>query len=111
MTNMKLSKKDIENIAQINKNIKNALLFWSGMLIMADMDDWSFKLDFDEEDIFSTLNIFWRTWGNHCIKNGTLTKENVEEKSRKFTEAIKECFGIDTKELTKRYIENAPKEE
>lgn len=108
---MERSEQATVSIAQINKDIKSAMLFWSGLLIKADMDDWSFNLDFDEEDIFSTLNIFWRTWSNHCIKNGTITVENVEEKSRKFTEAIKECFGIDTVELTKRYIENAPKEE
>lgn len=108
---MERSEEIKESIAQINKDIKGAIHFWSGLLIKADIDDWSFKLDFDESDIFSTLNIFWRTWSNHCIKNGTLTIENVEEKSRKFTEAIKECFGIDTVELTNRYIENAPKEE
>lgn len=109
MTKMKLSEEGIDCIAQINKEIKGALHFWSGMLSRADVEDWAFMLDFDETDIFDTLKIFLSTWSNHCIKNGTLTEENVEEKFSKFREAIKECFGIDTVELVKRYIENALK--
>ena len=101
----------IKMIAEINGQMKESFEEWADILLKADTMEWSFFLDFDKRDLYSTLNIFWRVWSNHCIKNGTLTVENVEEKSRKFTEAIKECFGIDTVELTNRYIENAQKEE
>lgn len=104
-------KEIIEKIATAKREMSESFWEWSNILIEADAMEWSFFLDFDKRDLYSTLNIFWRTWSNHCIKNGTFTVENVEEKSRKFTEAIKECFGIDTVELTNRYIENAPKEE
>lgn len=93
-----------EGIATAKHEMSESFWEWSKILIEADAMEWSFFLDFDKKDLFSTFNIFWRTWSNHCIKNGTLTEENVEEKSRKFTEAIKECFGIDTVELTKELI-------
>ena len=94
----------LRKIAEINGQMKESFEEWADILLEADAKEWSFSLDFDKRDLYSTLNIFWRTWSNHCIKNRTLTEENVEEKSIKFTEAIKECFGIDIVELTKEFI-------
>lgn len=92
------------NIKQINKEISGALKFWQEMLLIADADEWAYYLDYSEEDIFNALYIFNHVAQNIAIKKGYFTEENVEEKMSKFREGIKEGFGFDTVELTKKVV-------
>ena len=93
-----------EIIATAKHEMSESFWEWSKILIEADAMEWSFSLDFDKKDLFSTFNIFWRVWENYAIKKGIITDSNAEEKAKILTKAIKDCFGINTKKLTEEIL-------
>ena len=102
MENVK--KELIERLAAAKRGMSESFWEWSDILIEADAMEWSFFLDFDKKDLFSTLSIFSRVWINYAIKNGILTEGNVEEKTKMFAKAIEDCFGINTVKLTEEIL-------
>ena len=94
----------IKMIAEINGQMKESFEEWADILLEADAKEWAYFLDFDKKDLFSTLNIFWRVWGNYAIKHKVFGKDNAEAKIKGFVKAIEDCFGINTIELTKELI-------
>ena len=94
-----------ESIATAKHEMSESFGAWSKILIEADEMEWSFFLDFDKKDLFSTLNIFSRVWINYAIKNGIFTESNVEEKMKMFAKAIEDCFGINTIKLTEEILD------
>ena len=97
-------KEIIEKIATAKRAMSESFWEWSKLLIEADAMEWSFFLDFDKKDLFSTLNIFSRVWSNFAIKNGIFTESNTEEKTKMFAKAIEDCFGINTIKLTEEIL-------
>ena len=93
-----------ELIATAKREISDSFREWSNLLIEADTMEWSFFLDFDKRDLYSTLNIFSRVWTNYAIKNRILTEGNAEEKTKMFAKAIEDCFGINTIKLTEEIL-------
>ena len=93
-----------ESIATAKHEMSESFWEWSKILIEADEMEWSFFLNFDEKDLFSTFNIFWRVWINYAIKKGNFTESNVEEKAKIFAKAINNCFGINTIKLTEEIL-------
>ena len=102
MNDMENVKKEL--IATAKREISDSFWEWSNLLIEADTMEWSFFLDFDKKDLFSTFNIFWRVWENYAIKKGTITESNTEEKAKMFAKAIEDCFGINTIKLTEEIL-------
>lgn len=102
MENVK--KEIIEKIATAKHEMSESFWEWSNILIEADTMKWSFFLDFDKKDLYSTLNIFSQVWINYAIKNGILTEGNAEEKVKMLTKAIEDCFGINTIKLTEEML-------
>lgn len=92
------------SIRKINNEIKGALGFWSDMLTISDADEWSYHLEYDEEDLFNALYIFNHIAQNIAIKNGYLNEENIEVKVRAFSDGIREGYGFDTVELTNKAL-------
>ena len=102
MNDMENDKKEI--IATAKREMSESFWEWSDILIEADAVEWSFFLDFDKKDLFSTLNIFSRVWINYAIKNRILTEGNAEEKTKMFAKAIEDCFGVNTIKLTEEIL-------
>ena len=102
---MENDKKELlEKIATAKSEMSEAFWEWSDILIEADAKEWAYFLDFDKKDLFSTLNIFWRVWGNYAIKNGIFKSSNAGEKAKILVKAIEECFGINTIQLTEEML-------
>ena len=97
-------KEIIEKIATAKHEMSESFCEWSNLLIEADTMEWSFFLDFDKRDLYSTLNIFSRVWSNYAIKNGIFTESNVVERSEMLAKAIEDCFGINTIKLTEEIL-------
>lgn len=91
-------------IKEINEHISDALQQWSEIMVTADADSWSFLLNYNDEDVLNSLQMFIHVASNVAIKNRTLNDKNVTDKFKVFTDALKECFGIDSIELTKRVL-------
>ena len=97
-------KEIIERFATAKHEMSESFWAWSNILIEADAMEWSFFLNFDKKDLFSTFNIFWRVWENYAIKKGIITESNTEEKAKILTKAIEDCFGINTIKLTEEIL-------
>ena len=94
-----------ERFAAAKHEMSESFWAWSNILIEADATQWSFFLDFDKRDLYSTLNIFSRVWSNYAIKNGIFTESNVEERTKMFAKAIEDCFGVNTIKLTEEILD------
>ena len=92
------------SIKKINKEIKGALKFWADMLLLSDADEWSYLLNYNDEDLLNALYIFNHVAQNIAIKNGYLDDANVEDKLTSFRKGILEGFGFDTIELTNKVL-------
>ena len=102
---MENNKKEIiGRLAAAKRGMSESFWEWSDILIEADAMEWSFLLDFDKKDLFSTVNIFSRVWSNYAIKKGILTECNAEEKTKMLKKAIEDCFGINTIKLTEEIL-------
>lgn len=95
-----------KEIKEINTHISDALKQWSEVMLHADADDWSFNLNYSEEDLLNAFFIFHHVATNIAIKNEILTEENAIFKMYKLREAVKECYGFDTVQLTNNVLHN-----
>lgn len=98
-------------ISEINQHIKDALKQWSDIMLTADADQWAYYLDYDDEDMFNALLIFMHVWQNNAIKRQVIDGDNAAEKMKMFRDMVKECYGIDTFELSEKVIEKKQKNE
>lgn len=111
---MKENKEKDENmllIAMANEEIKDGLAHWAEIMNIADADQWSFLLEYDDADLLNVLYIFNHVAQNIAIKRGFLNMENAEQKMRWFCESIEECFGFNTIELTNKVLGQNGKED
>lgn len=102
---MEQEQNNLEKIKEINGHISEALKQWSSIMINADADQWSYFLDYSDEDMLNALFIFNHVWQNRAIKRGVFDKENAGEKMDKFKNVVMEVFGVDTIELTNKVID------
>lgn len=102
---------NLEMIGEIQKNISEALKQWSDIMLTADADQWAYYLDYDDEDMLNALLIFMHVWQNNAIKRQVIDGDNAAEKMEKFRDMVKECYGIDTLELSEKVIEKKQKNE
>lgn len=104
-------KNDNRKIKEINKHISDALRQWSAVVIHADADEWSYFLDYSDEDLLNAMFIFNHVWQNRAIKSEHFKdEEDVIAKISIYRKAIKIAFGIDTVELTEKVLREAKDE-
>lgn len=94
----------IKDIKEINEHISDALSNWSDITLMADADEWAYYLNYTDVDVLNVTHLFIHVLTNVGIKNGSLIEDNATEKVERLRECIKNTFGIDTIELTKKII-------
>ena len=91
-------------IKEINEHISSALETWQEIMLQADAGEWAYYLNYTDEDLLNALYIFNHVAQNIAIKNGYLADASVEEKMAGFRKGIKEGFGFDTVELTRKVL-------
>ena len=102
---MEKKKLSLEMINEINQHISEALKQWSTIMIKADADQWSYHLDYSDEDLFNALLIFNHVWQNRAIKEQHFdSEEEAGKKIKDFSLAIEKCYGVNTAELAKKVI-------
>ena len=105
-------KNDNRKIKEVNKHISDALRQWSAVVIHADADEWSYFLDYSDEDLLNAMFIFNHVWQNRAIKSEHFKdEEDVIAKISIYRKAIKIAFGIDTVELTEKVLGREAKDE
>lgn len=91
-------------IKEVNKEISEGLAHWQYVLNLADADEWSYYLEYSNEDLFNALYIFNHVAQNIAIKNGFLNDANAEDNIGQYAKAIEKCFGFNTIELTNKVL-------
>lgn len=91
--------KDKEFIQKINELISEGLSQWYGVLLTADADQWSFLLDFSDEDALNAIGIFQCVLQNIGIKRGYINEQNATQLGKDLRKLIQEFCGIDTHKL------------
>lgn len=104
MENVNNDKHKNDAIKEINEHISDALSQWSFMMVSADADNWSCKLEYSDSDLLNALTIFNHVASNKAIKSGYLTEKNVIEKMTAYVKALEDCFGFNSIELTNKVI-------
>lgn len=100
-----MNKASKEDIKEINNHISDALKQWSDIMLLADSDEWSYRLEYSDEDALNALYIFNHVVQNIAIKNGWYKdEEDIFNKITDLRLQIKESYGIDTIELAKKVL-------
>ena len=71
----------------------------------ADAENISYYFDYNDFDLFNSFMVFNHVWSTYAIHSGALTEENAVEAMGKLRTVIKETYGIDTVELSKKVME------
>lgn len=102
-----MNKDSKEDIKEINKHISDALKQWSDIMLLADSDEWSYRLEYIDEDMLNALYILNHVAQNIAIKSGWYKdEEDIFSKITDLRIQIKESYGIDTIELAKKVLNN-----
>ena len=95
-------KLDDKAIREVNTHIGDALRQWSNIMLLADADNWAYKLEYSDEDVFNAVYIVNHVLMNRAIKSGHISNEEVALMlGREFKDSIRKYSGIDTIELSK----------
>lgn len=99
-----------KTIKSINNHISDSLKQLGEVVLLADSNEWSFHLNYSEEDALNVLFIFNHILSNIGIKNGTLdSEEKGEEVGDKLRLLVKDMIGIDGIELANRVLKDKKK--
>lgn len=89
----------------MNKHISDALKQWSDIMLLADSEEWSCRLEYSDEDVLNALYIFNHVAQNIAIKSGWYKdEEDIFDKITGFREQLKISYGIDSVELAKKIL-------
>lgn len=100
-----MNKDSKEDIKEINKHISDALKQWSDIMLLADSDEWSYRLEYSDEDVLNALYIFNHVAQNIAIKSSWYKdEEDIFDKITDFREQLKVSYGIDSVELAKKIL-------
>ena len=92
-----------EQIKEINEHISDGLKQWSDIVMLSDMDGWSYHLNYTEADLFNAMYIFNHVISNISIKSGYINNEDeAYDACLMFKEVVKQAFGIDTLTLLEK---------
>lgn len=94
-----------QEILMSKANISILLEYLSQRVIDADAENISYYFDYNDFDLFNAFMVFNHVWSSHAIHSGALTEENAVKAMEKLREVIKETYGIDTVELSKKVME------
>lgn len=93
-----------EEIKEINQHISDALEQWSDILLESDANEWSYYLNYTDRDLLNAVQIFFSVASNIGIKNKSLNFENGQYKIAKLKECIKDTFGFNIADLSRKVL-------
>lgn len=86
----------LQQIQDINAHIKEGIGQWAKVCLMADSDNWSFYLNYDEDDVMNVTLLFNHVCSNIGIKKGRIQNEQVAEVyGKRIRQLIIDMTGID----------------
>ena len=93
---------DNKAIKEVNSHISDALKQWADITLLSDADNWAYKLEYSDEDVFNAVYIANHVLMNRAIKSGHIANEtDALRMGTELKNAIRKYCGIDTIELSK----------
>ncbi len=87
-------------IAEINKQICDGIGNWADVMLIADADEWAFRLNYSQRDILNAVMIFQHVCSNVGIKNGFIANEKCAEVyGKRLRELVKDMTGYDPADI------------
>lgn len=89
-----------EQIAEINRHIRDGINQWADVMLTADADEWAVELHYFPRDLMNATLIFNHVAGNIGIKAGHIdSEEKAEVFGRRLRELVIEMTGYDPHEF------------
>lgn len=99
---MKNKELKMEQIAEINRHIRDGLNEWADIMLLADADEWSYHLTYCPRDVMNACLIFQHICSNVGIKAGRIDAEKAVEFGGRLRQLVMDMTGFDPVELAKK---------
>lgn len=101
-----------ECLAEINDSIREALRFWSDMMLRAEADERAHKLNYFPSDLMNAVLIFQHVASNIGIKAGKIDEETAKVLGDRLRRLVIDMTGFDPHvEMAKMVKERKEQEE
>lgn len=98
---MKNKELKMEQIAEINRHIRDGLNEWADIMLLADADEWSYHLTYCPRDVMNAIMIFQHICSNVGIKAGRIDAAKAVEFGGRLRQLVMDMTGFDPVELAK----------
>lgn len=98
---MKNKELKMEQIAEINRHIRDGINEWADIMLLADADEWAYNLTYCPRDVMNACLIFQHICSNVGIKAGRIDAEKAVEFGRRLRQLVMDMTGFDPAELAK----------
>ena len=88
-----------KQIAEINQHIRDGINQWADTMLMADADQWSFRLNYFPRDIVNACMIFQHVCSNIGIKSGRIDGQKAMEYGARLRQLCIDMTGYDPAEI------------
>lgn len=99
---MKNKELKMEQIAEINRHIRDGLNEWADIMLLADADEWAYNLTYCPRDVMNACLIFQHICSNVGIKAGRIDAEKAVEFGGRLRQLVMDMTGFDPVELAKK---------
>lgn len=96
---MKNKELKMEQIAEINRHIRDGINEWADIMLMADADEWAVHLNYFPRDVANACLIFQHICSNVGIKAGRIDAEKAVEFGRRLRQLVMDMTGFDPAEI------------
>lgn len=102
-----MTNEDNNQIAEINKQIREGIKNYADICLLADADEWAVNLNYFPSDVMNVTLIFQHICSNIGIKKGLIDEERAEFLGSKLRKLVLDMTGFDPASIAA----NADKEE
>ena len=92
---MEQETKKEEQIAEINRHIRDGINQWADIMLMADADQWAEQLCYFPRDLMNAVLIFQHVASNIGIKAGRIDAQKAEEYGKRLRQLVVDMTGYD----------------
>ena len=90
-----MKKEENNQIAEINKHIRDGIKTYADICLLADADQWAVNLYYFPSDIMNATLIFQHVCSNVGIKKGLIDEERAEVLGSKLRKLVIDMTGYD----------------
>ena len=90
-----------EQIAEVNRHIRDGINQWADIMLTAEADQWSYALNYFPRDLMNATFILQHVASNIGIKAGRINEEKATEFGQRLRQLVIDMTGYDPHEFWK----------